>query len=205
MLLELESKSLCIFGLPDSGKSTILNYILNPWGRLAIIYDPMREFPGEPYDCYTPANASSVTEVCQFVRLVMKSRKYKILAIDETNRYCPSKPSPLPQAIADLNDFRAHYGLGTVYVARRPVQLNQDLTELAHYLILLNLPGKNDIAYLNGLADGLGDTASRLPKYHFCLVHPDRTYQVLAPVPATFKTNKGVGKTTQKTGKATGF
>lgn len=194
MLLELDGKSACIFGLPDSGKSTLTNYILSSYGSLAIVYDPMNEYKDEPYDRYVPHDRNSVTELENFIRAVMRSRRYKMVVIDETNRYCPSKPSPLPQAVADLNDFRAHYGLGTIYIARRPVQLNQDLTDLASYLVLLKLPGKHDIDYLNDVAGGLGDAVSQLAPYHFIIASGDRTYHRVAPIPASFKTNKGIGK-----------
>jgi len=116
--------------------------------------------------------------------------------IDEANRYCPSKPATLPRAIADLNDYRAHYGLATVYIARRPVQLNQDLTDLANYLFIFRLTGKHDIDYLNDLANGIGDAVAALEPYHYILVNPDRSYSVLSPVQSLYTTNKLIAKTT---------
>jgi DNA helicase HerA-like ATPase len=188
MELDLANKAFCIFGLPDSGKSTLANYILTQYGAVAFVYDTLHEFPGEPFDSYTPRGRYNSAELGAVIRVAMKH--YKMIIIDEANRFCPAKPAPLPQTIADLNDWRAHYGLAVGYIARRPVQLNQDLTELSHYLFIFNLKGKNDIQYLNDLAGGLGDAVSQLAQYHFMIVDPMRNYQVSPPVPADFKTNK---------------
>ena len=193
-MLDLKSKSGCIFGLPDSGKSTLANYIASQFGVKAFIYDTMNEFPDKPYDSYVPRDRRSVIELENVTRKVMASRQYALFLIDETNRFCPSKPAPLPQAIADLNDFRAHYDLAVIYIARRPVQLNQDLTELAHFLFIFKLTGKNDTQYLNDLAAGLGDAVSQLKLYHFMVVFPDRSFSIFNPVKASFKTDKKIKK-----------
>ena len=191
-MLDLENKAFVIFGLPDSGKSTLANYILSKYGNTAFVFDTLSEYPGYPYDSYTPKNRLDPSELELVTRNVLSSRRYKLFFIDELNRYCPSKPNPLPRAIADLNDFRAHYGLTFGSACRRPVQLNQDITELAHYLFIFRLTGKNDIKYLNDLADGLGDLVKTLRSYHYAVVDPVRKYQVYAPVPIEFKTSKNL-------------
>lgn len=192
-MFDLEDKAFCLFGLPDSGKSTLACYILNQFGSAAFVYDTLSEYPPEPFDSYAPKDQYDVEELEGILRAAMRSRRYKLIVIDETNRFCPSKPAPLPQAVADLNDWRAHYGIAAGYIARRPVQLNQDLTELSHYIISFGLKGKNDIQYLNDLAAGLGDTVSQLELYHFVVVDPLRNYQVFNPIPASFKTDKKMG------------
>lgn len=193
-MLNLENKAFQIFGLPDSGKSTLANFILSEYGSNAFVYDTLGEYAEEPYDSYTPTNRGSVRELEQITRSVLACRRYKLFFVDELNRFCPSKPNPLPQAIADVNDWRAHYGLAFGGAARRPVQLNQDLTELSHYLFIFKLTGKNDIQYLNDLADGLGDLVRTLEPYHFVVVDPFRDYQVYSPVPVKFKTSKKLAR-----------
>lgn len=191
--IDLEGKSGCIFGLPDSGKSTLANSVAKTYGSLCIVYDPLREYPGEPFDSYEPKDRESVPELEKFVRRIMPMRKYRLVIIDECNRYCPSKPNPLPQAVADLNDWRAHYELGTIYICRRPVQLNQDLTDLAHYLFVFNMTGKHDVDYLNSIANGLGDACENLLPYHFVCAPPRRQdYFICSPVPKENATNKHV-------------
>lgn len=188
MELDLANKAFCIFGMPDGGKSTLAHYILTSYGSVAFVYDTLHEFPDSPFDSYIPKVRGDTDELETVIRAIIK--KYKMIVIDECNRFCPSKPVPLPQAIADLNDFRAHYGVSVGYVARRPVQLNQDLMELAHYLFIFNLKGKNDIQYLNDLAAGLGDAVKELPLYHFIVVDPMRNYHICPPVPREFATDK---------------
>jgi len=189
-VLDLNNKSFCIFGLPDSGKSTLTSFLLNSYAAAAFVYDTLGEYKNEPYDSYSPSDRYSQAELELITRTVLKARRYSLFVIDEANRFCPPKPAPLPQAIADLNDWRAHYSLTCGFIARRPVQLNQDLTELAHYLFVFRLRGKNDIAYLNDLAQGLGDTVNSLENYHFAVVFPDRSYEVYNPVPAEYQTDK---------------
>jgi len=189
-MLNLNSKGFCIFGLPDSGKSTLANFILNQYGNSAFVYDTLGEYAEQPYDSYRPSDRASIPELEVVTRKILKANRYSLFIIDETNRFCPPKPAPLPQAIADINDWRAHYGLSVGFIARRPVQLNQDLTELSHYLFIFQLDGKNDIAYLNDVKIGLGDTVSQLPEFHYVVYHKGKGYEVYSPVPATFKTDK---------------
>ena len=189
-MLDLSSKGFCIFGLPDSGKSTLANFILKIYGSRAFVYDTLGEYEAEPYDSYIPKERNDPAELEVVTRNIMASRRYSLYIIEETNRFCPSKPVPLPSAIADLNDFRAHYELGVGYIARRPVQLNQDLTELAHYIFFFQLDGKNDSSYLNDLKIGLGDAVANLAPYHFILYHKGFDFELYSPVPATNRTNK---------------
>jgi len=189
-MLDLNSKGFCIFGLPDSGKSTLANYILSSYGASAFVYDTLAEYASEPYDSYSPSDRYDPAELEIVIRNILASRRYSLFIIDEANRFCPSKPTPLPQAVADLNDWRAHYELGVGYIARRPVQLNQDLTELSHYLFIFALKGKNDIQYLNDFSAGLGDAVFGIPAYHYMLVSPDRSYELYTPVPVDFLTDK---------------
>lgn len=190
MELQLENKAFCIFGLPDSGKSTLAHFIIAQYAGQAFVYDTLHEYPGINFDTYCPKDRYSAVELDMVIRIAM--RRYKLIIIDECNRFCPSKPAPLPQAVADLNDWRAHYGASVGYIARRPVQLNQDLTELAHYLFIFCLKGRNDIQYLNDLTAGLGDSVSELAPYHFIVVDPQRSYQTYSPVPREFKTDKKI-------------
>jgi len=198
-MIDLENKSFCIFGLNDSGKSTLANYILQQFGEAAFVYDIMNEYRDGPYDRYVPSDRKSGLEFETVLRAVMTSRRYRLILIDEANRFCPSKPHPLPQAIADLNDWRAHWGLATGYIARLPVQLNQDLTQLAHYLFIFRIPGIQSTDYLNDISAGLGDTSLALDKYHFVVADAERRYTVFKPIPRQFATNKGIGTKLSKT------
>ena len=186
-MIKLGKKCFCIFGYRGSGKSVLAHYIASQLGSSALIYDTLNECPATArYHSYTPKNRYSDNELEMMTRLVLHYHKYKLFIIDEANRFCLPKPSPLPQAIADLNDWCRHkpYELSVGYIARRPVQLNQDLTELADYLFIFKLGGKSDIAYLNDLVTGLGDAVFDLKPYHFIVLSPDRTFKAYSPVPS---------------------
>ena len=54
--------------------------------------------------------------------------------------------------------------------------------ELAHYLFVFRMWGKNDIDYMNSLSKGLGDAMTSLPPHHFAMVYPNRSYQLMKPI-----------------------
>ena len=188
-MLDLSSKGFCIFGLPDSGKSTLANFILSGYGSHAFIYDTLSEYADEPYDSYIPDDRYNATELELVTRNILASRRYSLFVIDEAS-FISSLKLLMVRLIADLNDWRAHYGLAVGFIARRPVQLNQDLTELSHYLFIFQLDGKNDVRYLNDLKDGLGDAVTNLAPYHFVLYHKGADFEVYSPVSEMFTTDK---------------
>lgn len=189
-MVDLTGKTFVIFGLKNTGKSTVANYILNTYGAEAIYYDTLYEAPEvSPFDIYQPKNRYSVIELETFIKAIIPQNinelpKYRMVIIDEANRHCPPKPSPLPASIADLNDQCRHYLMSAGFIARRPCQLNQDLTELADYMFIFRLTGKSDIQYLNNTVTGLGDAVQSLGNHEFILVNPDKSYQVCQPIQA---------------------
>ena len=64
------------------------------------------------------------------------------------------------------------------FISRRPCQLNQDLTELADYIFIFRLTGKNDLNYLDEIVTGLGDAVRSLGQFEFVLVHPDKHFEI---------------------------
>lgn len=191
MRIDLTNKRFCVFGLQGSGKSVLVKYILKNT-RDSIVYDVLKEHAGfnrylVSYRQVKANNAKdlAIAELNTFVnRVVVGSGKIRMFILEEANRYCPSKPVPLPASILDLNDFQRHERIAFGSVCRRPVQLNTDLVELAHYLFIFNLVGKNDTQYLESIAEGLGEAVKNLPPYHFIVVPPRRAdFEVHAPIP----------------------
>lgn len=186
-MLDLKSKRLAIFGLPGEGKSNMLCHLAMQYGTRAFIYDTMHEYPDNAsFDIYRPKDRYSVPELEKILRLVIKRKYYQFVAIDESNRFAPSKPAPLPKVLDEINDCCRHAeynNMTPVFIARRPTQLNQDLTELCHYIILFNLKGKNDIDYLESFAKGLGEAVFSLGPYCYVLVNQRREFEVHKPVP----------------------
>lgn len=197
MNINMRNKTVCIFGLRGTGKSTWAHRLADEFGSAAFVYDTLGETPGSAkYFAYVPASRTSTAELNGIIPMVIKSGRFRLLLIDEANRFAPSKPAPLPKELADLNDQCRHYGLSVGYIARRPVQLNQDLTELSDYLVIFALKGIRDIKYLNDLSGGLGDAVLALPRYHYILVMPDRSYRQIQPVAPTEEWIKRHGRAT---------
>lgn len=186
MNLKLTRKTWVVIGYKGGGKSSFAKWVAETYGVKCLYYDTLNEVPnGARFHSYNPKNHQSVDELCMIIRLLKQSRNYRMLIIDEANRFCPPKPARLPQDVADLNDWCRHpqFNMSVGYIARRPVQLNSDLVEIADYIIAFHLGGKNDIAYLNGLRAGLGDAVQNLPPYHFALINQNRTWEICAPIP----------------------
>lgn len=178
MKLDLRRKTAAIFGYKEGGKSTLAKTLAASYGEEALYYDTLHEIPKEaPFFAYKPKITSDVGELETIITLVERSKKFRMFFIDEANRFCPPKPKPLPPKVQDLNDWCRHpqYNVGVVYVARRPVQLNSDLTEICDYLIIFQLGGKNDIDYLNSMARGLGDAVESLNKWEFVIAPNKRS------------------------------
>jgi DNA helicase HerA-like ATPase len=107
------------------------------------------------------------------------------------NRYCPNK-IPLPDAIGNLSDNHAHMrnreGVSVVYITRRPADLNTNLIETSHIIVIFRLSGKNDIMYLENLHKGLGDEIRNLKDYEYIIL--DNTKGSYKKFPALKKTWK---------------
>lgn len=187
-LSDFRGKGFCVFGLRGSGKSVWTRNFLSQYKKHLIV-DPMVEYPG--FRRYIPQHRSygedAIAEIDLLAEMLVVPKKSSgkakvdLFAIDESNRYCPNK-HPLPSSLLDILDYQRHWKLTTVHVARRPVQMNTDIVELANYIVIFNLAGKNDQQYLNDLSKGLGDAVLQLPKYHYMFVNENREYIQMKPV-----------------------
>ena len=190
MLPDITDKRFVILGLQGSGKSVLVDYILRNF-RNHIVYDVHREHTG--FNRYLVENKRvkdaandndpAIVELNTFVeRIVQGTGIVRLFMLEEANRYCPNK-KPLPSSILVLNDDQRHSRIAFGTVARRMAQLNTDLTELAHYLFIFRLTGKNDIDRLEAEAEGLGEAVKGLKDFHFVIVNQDRTFEIHKPVP----------------------
>lgn len=180
----LTEKRFVILGLQGSGKTHLAKYLLGQTPA-SIAYDVMHEYKG--YNRYIVKyrqySSDGINELNRLVsQVVIGSGKIKLFILDEANRFCPAKPKPLPDSILELNDWQRHYHISFGVICRRPVQLHTDLIELAHYLFIFQLKGKNDLLYLDSMAAGLGDKILALPEYHFVIVYPNHEFEVHPPI-----------------------
>jgi len=186
MIVDLHDKSFSIFGLKGTGKSTFAAYLAEQFSSTCLLYDTLGEAPASAkYYTYVPRARNSVPELEVVIVNIKASKVFRLFLIDEANRYAPSKPAPLPANLADLNDQCRHYRLAVGYIARRPCQLNQDLTELSDYIFVFHVKGIRDVKYLNDLSAGLGEAVLNLDKFQFVIVYPDRSYRISNPIKAS--------------------
>ena len=188
MLPDISNKRAAIFGLQGSGKSE-LGKCLTRTVRAHIVYDVHHEYKG--FNRYLVENKRpnlrdkndpAIAELNALVdKVVLSSGQIRLFTLDEANRYCPNH-YPLPSSILVLNDDNRHDRIGFIAIARRPAQLNTDLTELAHYLFIFSLTDRNDFAFLEDTAVGLGEAVKKLKQYHFVIVHPDRHFEIHPPI-----------------------
>jgi hypothetical protein len=187
-LPDISNKRCVIFGLQGSGKTELAKK-LTETQRAHIVYDVHHEYIG--FNRYLvehrrvnikDKNDPGIRELNNVINnIVLKSGQVRLFVLDEANRYCPNH-YPLPSSILVLNDDNRHDRIGFISIARRPAQLNTDLTELAHYIFIFNLAGRNDYNYLEDTAVGLGDAARKLKEHAFIVVFPDRHFEVRPPL-----------------------
>lgn len=181
MKLDLRERRLCVFGLQGSGKTMFGRFIARQAVRPFIV-DPMDQYGDIPHAItYVPQNKAygpeAIAEINRVVEYMLELDPLpSLFLVDEANRFCPNK-KPLPVQVARLNDESRHLQIALGFIARRPVQLNTDLAELAHYLVVFSLAGKNDRQYLNDIADGFGDKVTALTWHDFVIADPQRKLQ----------------------------
>jgi hypothetical protein len=184
MKVDLKDKRFVILGLQGSGKTVLAKDILSHH-KDSFVYDTLNEYKG--FNRYVPKHRSYTPEALRELdrsiqKYVINRRdKVSLFIIDEANRYCPNRRL-LPNIVGYLNDFNRHLHLSFGIIARRPAQLNTDLMELAHYLFIYRLVGKNDLDYLSGVVEGLDDIVRTLKPYHYVVVDENRNYVVAKPV-----------------------
>lgn len=180
--MDITAKRFVILGLQGSGKTVLARHILST-AKYHLIYDVLNEYDG--FRRYVPTDRYSAEELTACIqKLVLVKLKPTLFIIDEANRYMPPKPANLPSGVAEMNDWSRHFEppLSWGCLCRRPVQLHSDIMELAHYLFIFVLKGKNDRFYLDTILPGLGDIVANLPEYHFAVVTQSRSVSIHSPI-----------------------
>ena len=178
--LDLKGKRVCVMGLQGSGKSYLSKYILKNYKKVFII-DPMDEYNLIDRDKNRVRIVIKDDIIPDIVYDTIENTNLDLLVVDEISRFAPSRKAR-NKRLRDYADACRHLGTTFIGIARRPGQVYTDYTELAHYLFIFRLRGKNDGIWLANQASDLPTTVHGLKQYEFVCVYPNRTYEVYPPV-----------------------
>lgn len=178
-MIVLDNKRFIIIGPPGSGKTELAKSILATTPE-HVVYDPLDEY--KEFTRWVPRDRDSKEELEMFITRYVRPKAPRLFLIDEANRYIEPKPTRLTQEVSAINDFARHWDLAWGLVTRRPSQFHSDVVELAHFLFVFGLHGKNDRRYLDDLVQGLGDQVDALPEFHFLILQNGRVLGIHAPV-----------------------
>lgn len=197
MKADLSGRQVAVFGKKGMGKSFFVNSLMAEMTGHYACFDPMREHVDYRDDdvVVRPTERrgqAAERQLAEFVEFAVENRsRFDYIIVDEINRF-HTKGSDLDGPIGDLVDFTAHYDMGFIFCARRPVQVHADLQELSDYQFIFRLTGVNDIRRLDNVASGLGERVAGLDEREFISVSPGGSFEHQPPVSANLEHRKGV-------------
>jgi len=175
-----------VVGLPGQGKTVWCQEYAKTYtarGEGVLVVDPIESFKIPRATVFhVQERTCGTNEVETLLKRVLVDphkqgialkKRFRLLVLDECSRYYPHG-QPLPAQIGYINDFNRHMDLSLVWVARRIVQVNVDLAELCHRLIVFPQKGVNDIKRLNDIQAVFGDAVENLKKHEFIEMTLDR-------------------------------
>lgn len=176
---DAQNKITCITGLPGSGKSHLIKHFILP--ELAeskakvVVVDPNMEYYSK-YDDITIFRlmdyGSAEDEIEVLIKFLLDTPKaVDVVIMDESN--VVFNKLRLTSAAKKLVNTLRHQEIDLIVVARRPVDINITISELARERYIFKARGVNDIKRLNEIIDGLGDVAQQLNGHDYLYVTDD--------------------------------
>lgn len=196
MNIELEGKLICVFGLPNTGKTNFLRYLTSlPPYRRNLIFDPVKDYPTESTGLvYRPKSRTHSSEggecdeelgfvIDKMVNNAPESLRPKYIIVDEANRSMKNQ-HPMPEAVQDLIDFNTHYKpqMSLICACRRPAKLHTDFREIANHFFIFSQGGKNDQRSYANIASELPEMLDEKEQYEFVYVDSERNCHLFSPV-----------------------
>lgn len=192
--ISLKNEIVIFTGPPDSGKSNLVKYLLSlPEYKSHLVYDPLFGFDPDTHNVVRPPNRDTKYRrygegnpelnraVDKFV-LTEEGQRPEVFAIDEAGRLLPSG-KPEGEAMGELNDFNAHYGISVWVIGQRYSQINTDFENKATHHFVMGYQGKNDKRALRDVHENLPDYLDRTSQYGFTYVGKNGQIRNFEPVP----------------------
>lgn len=183
--IDSQCKITCITGLPGSGKSHLIKHkilpelarkrkkiiVVDPNLEYTSIYEDVAIFRLEDY-----GHAEEEIEV--LVEYLLDNRDAAdVLIMDESN--VVFNKLRLSSAAKKLVNTLRHERTDMYVVARRPVDINITISELARERYIFKTSGVNDITRLNEIMRGLGDEAQKLQGHDYLHVTDDTQIKLI--------------------------
>ncbi len=205
MKIDLNNKSIGVFGNHECGKSHFLKHLASK--KDSVVFDPLKEYNSQKHDVYRPARTNQEyleSEINSFIRDIKDTKKagqsnWDFFVMSEVSSYIPNNSYG-----GNVNQFLNYYrhsleeegwDIGFGYDARRPAKVSADLREITKYFAIFGgIKGGNDIKALNQINSGLGEAVKQLDTpfdrnkgedhtpYEFIMVYPDRSWEKFDPI-----------------------
>lgn len=184
-----QNKICVITGLPGSGKSHLLKEKIIPElrknSRKIICVDPNCEYkPARGFMVYRIQDYDNAEEEFEtMIRYYMtdpegRKKKPDCIIVDESN--VVFNKLTLPPYTKKLVNTLRHEKIDLIVVARRPVDVNITMSELARERYVFRVSGVNDIKRLNDIMQGLGDEALNLSVHDYFHIIDDHEKTMVA-------------------------
>lgn len=184
-----QNKICVITGLPGSGKSHLLKEKIIPElrknSRKIICVDPNCEYkPARGFMVYRIQDYDNAEEEFEtMIRYYMtdpdgRKKKPDCIIVDESN--VVFNKLTLPPYTKKLVNTLRHEKIDLIVVARRPVDVNITMSELARERYVFRVSGVNDIKRLNDIMMGLGDEALNLGVHDYFHIMDDHEKTLVA-------------------------
>lgn len=184
-----QNKICVITGLPGSGKSHLLKEKIIPElrknSRKIICVDPNCEYkPARGFMVYRIQDYDNAEEEFEtMIRYYMtdpegRKKKPDCIIVDESN--VVFNKLTLPAYTKKLVNTLRHEKIDLIVVARRPVDVNITMSELARERYVFRVSGVNDIKRLNDIMQGLGDEALNLGVHDYFHIVDDHEKTLVA-------------------------
>lgn len=193
MEINLESKHWVLFGVKDSGKSYLADKLMQKAadnGKLIVIFDPMDEYSDhENIMRIIPTAKRGQKAIDELDRTLeeIEDRKEEIdyFLCDEISRF-HSKGGELKGPLGEMIDLNAHWDMGVGFVCRRPTQMHTDIREMADWIFVFALRGRNDVKSLDEISNGLTETMEEMvsnePWHSYIAINERRDYDIHPPI-----------------------
>lgn len=177
-----ENRIITILGRKGSGKSTLAGRLLPEFSRLVIL-----DYLGE-YDA--PMIADDVKSACRKILSVQDQPAFKIacrvpvddgldllelcnsigrltVVLEETSLYC--RPTFLPPQLETIVRYGRHRSVSLVCIARRPSEVNREITAQSDIVCSFQQQEPRDVQYLRGFFGKRADLLPHIPRFRYML------------------------------------